>query len=141
MRQFYNENFDLGIPNYARPMRWWDHGMNLYMEAFYDHGFRVLNVHPSQWRIGDGLMMAISSPVANHSGVFVAPGQVLHHLIGCLSRVSPYRGLLRNRTVAVLRHKDIDTTQVPEPLDLMELLPHVLRTKLASVMPPAGGPE
>jgi cell wall-associated NlpC family hydrolase len=140
-RDFYNENFDLGIPNYARPYEWWYKGLDLYMESFYDHGFRVVTEHPSQWRLGDAVLMAIRSKVACHCGIFVEPNRILHHFIGRLSTVDDYRGLWRNSTLAVLRHKDV---VAPKPnvvqLDFMELLPNALRRKLTSVVPQSRSP-
>jgi cell wall-associated NlpC family hydrolase len=136
VRDFYNENFSLGIPNYARPADWWDHGLNLYADLFYDNGFRVVTDHPSEWRLGDAVLMAIRSRVANHSGVFVETGKILHHFVGGLSRIDDYRGLWRNTTLMVLRHKDVNVARPrPQTLDLMEFVPDVLRRKLVAAVP------
>lgn len=135
VRDFYRDNFGVQLRNYARPDDHWDAGHNLYMDCFFDEGFRVLHCHPLEWRPGDAILMAIRSPVANHAGVFIEGGQVLHHLWGRFSIVEPYAGLLRNTTVAVLRHKDVNYTVTPTQLDLMEIIPDALQRRLASALP------
>lgn len=138
VRDFYRDNFGLTLRNYARPDNHWDNGFNLYMELFHAEGFRPLDVLPMYWRPGDSLLMAIRSRVANHAAVVVEDGLILHHLYGCLSRVEPYRGLFRDTTVAVLRHKDVDYQEPERTLDVMETLPDVLRRRLADAVPGAG---
>lgn len=107
IRSFYKDNFDIDLPNYARPDEFWSVDMNLYMERFHKHGFRVLDAHPSEFRPGDGIVMAIRSQVGNHAGVLLEDGQMLHHMYGRLSTIESYSGLWRNTTIAVLRHKDV----------------------------------
>ncbi len=119
------------MTNYARPENWWDHGEDLYAENFRKEGFEIFNGHPSEWRPGDGILMAIKSKVANHAAVFVDEGLILHHLYGQLSRVDHYRGLFRNTTVAILRHKNV-TYQPPSlTSNLIEMLPAHVRQKIA----------
>jgi cell wall-associated NlpC family hydrolase len=135
IREFYADNFSITLPNYARPHNWWDHGLNLYMDSFYDHGFRPMNDHPREWRVGDAALMAIRSTIPNHAGVFVEQGKLLHHMMGRLSTVEDYRGLWRNSTIIVLRHKDIpDPTPTPSNIQLEDMLPNAVRQRLAALI-------
>jgi len=52
--------------------------------------------------------------------------------------VDDYRGLWRNATLAVLRHKDVVVEKPkPQTLDFMEFLPNDLRRKFAAAVPVA----
>lgn len=137
VRDFFRDNFDIVLPNFARPENWDQGGehLDLYMDSFYDQGFRAIDEHPSRWRLGDVVLVAIRSKVANHAAIFVEPGRVLHHLYRQLSVVTEYRGLLRNNTVAVLRHKDVVIQATPtEKLSIMEVVPDAVRQELLAAI-------
>ncbi|WP_454287266.1 NlpC/P60 family protein [Rhizobium arsenicireducens] len=128
VREFYQDNFDILLPNFARPKAFWDHGINLYGDLYHKVGFYPLDCHPSEYRVGDVFLMAVRSEVANHVGVLVGHNLVAHHLWGRLSVAEPYRNLLRNTTVAVLRHKDVQQDQVQGTQSLLDLVsPHIKR--------------
>jgi len=130
-RDFYKDNFDINIRNIARPDNWWNLGMNLYMDHFYEEGFRVIDCHPKDWLPADGFLIAMAAPVACHAAVYLGNNMILHHAVNRFSEVTPYSGLWRNNTVAVLRHKDVPkVTKGPEILDLMQLLPPHKRAML-----------
>lgn len=141
-RDFYRDNFGIELRNFARPTNFWDHGLNLYMDNIYSEGFRPLNCHPREYQTGDCFLMNIRSPIVNHVGILLPDGQMLHHLYGNLSTVTPYRDLFRNTTMAVVRHKDVDLTktEVHSEVDLMELLPDGIRRRLAEALPDRFGP-
>lgn len=141
IRTFYEMNFGLKLRNYARPDDWWDLGFDLYREAFHDEGFRVLNCHPSEYQIGDVFLMAVRSTTANHAGVLVENNKILHHLWGRRSLIEPYRGLTRNTTLMVLRHKDIVIEKNHEKIDVMEYLPDAVRQKIAAALLRGGSGE
>ena len=139
VRDFYNQNWDLNIPNYARPTRWWDKGMNMYVDLFRDHGFVPLTGHPDEWRAGDGVLMCIRSTVANHSGVFVEGGKILHHFVGRRSCVEDYRAMWRNATIMVVRHpKVIPPPPLVQTIDFKDLLPNAVRQRLSQAAPFSG---
>lgn len=122
IRDFYKINYSIDLPNYARPNQFWIKGMDLYMERYHKNGFRSLNVHPVEYRPGDVVLMAIRSDVANHAGVLVENGRILHHFNNRFSCVEQYKGIWRNTTVAVLRHKDSVDLIDTEVVDLMSVL-------------------
>lgn len=131
VRDFFSLNFDLTLTNYARPTDWWNHDLDLYSKYFYDEGFRVLDVHPSDWQAGDCFLMAIRARVSNHAAVLLPGGKILHHFLGRRSTAEDYRGVWRNTTTAVLRHKDVIITPSEANTDLRSILPHALRQKLS----------
>jgi cell wall-associated NlpC family hydrolase len=130
LRNFYIDNFGITLPNYARPKDWEHLGLNLYMDLHRKNGFSPLHCHPSEYQPGDVFLMAVRSEVANHVGVLVENGQILHHLWGRLSIVEPYSGLSRNSTLAVIRHKDVKITQTETTANLLDLVSPSVKRKL-----------
>jgi cell wall-associated NlpC family hydrolase len=130
LRDFYIDNFDITLPNYARPKEFWVQGVNLYMDRYRKHGFRPLDCHPSEYQVGDVFMMAVQSEVVNHVGILVENGAILHHLWGRLSVVESYSGLTRNTTMAVLRHKDVKLVQTQSEGNLLDYVNPTIRRKL-----------
>lgn len=130
VRDFYRDNFGIEFPNYACPKDFWDIDLDLYMTRYQKCGFYLLDCHPSEYRPGDVILCAVDSSVGNHVGVFVENGDVLHHLFGRLSIVEPYRLLLRNTTVAVMRHKDVVSDSVETTANLLDLVNPSIKRKL-----------
>ena len=128
--EFYEDNFGIMFPKFSHPKDFWSHGLELYMYRYQKCGCYLLDCHPSEYRPGDVILCAIESSLANHVGVFVENGQVLHHLLGRLSMVEPYRLLLRNTTVAVLRHKDVQVSQTEMTANLLDLVSPRIKRKL-----------
>ncbi len=130
LRDVYRESFGIELPNYACPNKFWEFGSDLYMQRHRKCGFEILDCHPSEYRPGDAVLMAINSEKANHVGVFVENGQILHHLWGRAAAVEPYRSIYRNTTVAVMRHKDVQLEQVAATGDLLDYVNPSVRRKL-----------
>ena len=62
--------------------------------------------------------------------IHLGGGEILHHFIGQLSTKLTYSGPWRNRTLAVIRHKDVVVKQDDRPLvDLMDLVPEHLKRR------------
>lgn len=131
IRDFYRDNFNITLTDYARPDEWWNHGMDLYMENFSAEGFELLDIHPTQYQVGDVFLMAIKTSMACHAGVYIGNGQMLHHFYGRRSNVELYKGMWKKFTCAVVRHKDvhIEPTQY-QTLDFMQRIPPHLRARL-----------
>lgn len=76
--------------------------------------------------------MAIRSRVANHGAIYVGENKIVHHFYGSLSIEELYKGMWKNRTVAVYRHPLV-AERMPnsvEQVDFMTLLPPALRARL-----------
>lgn len=84
---------------------WWESGKeDRYTEQpFLDAGF--VRQHTAD--AGSLIIMQVQAPVANHAGVILPDGQMLHHLYGELSRRTIYGDYWRERTWYIWRHKDL----------------------------------
>jgi cell wall-associated NlpC family hydrolase len=133
VRDFYADNYEIRLPNYARPSEFWKHGMDMYRDRYTKNGFVVLHCHPSEYQEGDVFLMAITSSVANHAAVLVEGGNILHHMWGRLSVVEPYRDLYRNTTVGVFRHRDVVVEKQESRSDIREYLSERLKKKLGEL--------
>jgi cell wall-associated NlpC family hydrolase len=131
LRAFYRDVYGIPIRNYARPDGWWDHGLNFYIENAEAEGFKL--VESGLPLPGDVCLMAIRSRMPNHSGICVGNNQFVHHFYNCLSVEEMYKGMWKNRTMAIYRHPDVvqDTSQ--DEVDLMNLLPTRLQARLKSL--------
>lgn len=151
-RDFYRDNFQIELEPIARPDKWWDHGLNLYMDLFRSQGFEVIHCLPRDIRVGDGFLMAVyvdgarqtplenKSRVANHCAIHVGQGRILHHVYGRLSDVENYKGVWFNTTVAILRHKDVPAViDKPTVVNFMTLLPPAKRAKLEAAIGAVSG--
>ena len=129
-RDFYKDNFGIVLPNYARPKVWWENGLNLYSDLARKNGFVVLDCHPSDYQLGDVILMAVQAEVGNHVGILVEDGKILHHLYGRLSVVERYSGLTRNTTLAVYRHKQVKLDQEEIETNLLDIVSPNVKRKL-----------
>lgn len=130
VRSFYMDNYGIELPNYARPNEFWKYGMDMYRDRYIKNGFDVLHCHPSEYREGDVVLMAISSTVANHAGVLLENGKILQHLWGRLSSIDQYGGLFRNTTVGVFRHRDVILERAETTTDIRSILSPKMQAKL-----------
>lgn len=112
---FFNDNLGIKFPNYARPNDWWlEADLNYYVDRYRKEGFYLLEEpRLEDLRPFDVMLIAIPDPrdlkkvVTNHCAIYIGDGMVLHHRMGTLSSVVPYRGVLRNLTTHIVRHKDV----------------------------------
>lgn len=134
-RRFYKDNFDINLKNYSRPTEWWDHGFDLYMDNYYEEGFRIIDIPINKARIGDAFLISIRSSVANHAAIYVGDNNILHHPYQRLSTVESYKGLWRNFTVATLRHPKVpDLSKNMNTLNFIDLLPESQAKKLTEAL-------
>ncbi|RUU74355.1 NlpC/P60 family protein [Mesorhizobium sp. M7A.F.Ca.MR.362.00.0.0] len=112
LRDFYQDVFGIELPNLARPEDFYQKGLNLFGENYRSMGFKEIQVHPTDIKFGDVVVAAVGSTFGNHCGVFVENGRILHHLYGGLSKVDPFRGIMRNNCIAIYRHQDVPSVVV-----------------------------
>ncbi|WP_419902136.1 NlpC/P60 family protein [Kiloniella sp.] len=121
IQQFYRDNFDISLRDYARPTKWWDRDMDLYSDNFRTEGFEVVDLHIRDWQPGDLIMMAIQTSVACHAGIWIGDNKILHHFLNRRSNIENYSGIWRNNTVFVLRHNEVkELKQRSITYDIME---------------------
>lgn len=130
VRDFYQLNFDIVLEDYACPTDWWENGLDIYRDLAHTEGFRPLDEPPHMWRPGDVILMALGSNVANHIGVIIPGGRMLHHLRGQRSTHTRYGGMFRDRTLGVYRHPEVPEFNKTD-VELKDVLPKRLAQKLA----------
>jgi len=102
---YFRQTHGIELPDYRVDYLWWESGdENRYRDNWYECGFREFS---GDLQPGDLIIMQVQAPVANHAGVLLADGMLLHHLYGRLSQRVPYGGYWRDRTVKVVRHRDL----------------------------------
>lgn len=102
---YYHRQHGIMLNNYSVEHEWWIDGhTRLYDEHWYREGFREF---AGEIRPGDMIMMQISAPVTNHAGIYLGDSMMLHHLYGQLSQRYPYNGYFQERTVRVVRRKEL----------------------------------
>lgn len=114
---FYDQAFDIQLPNFARPLYFWDDGLDLINEGYQRAGFEVTDVPLARLAVGDVLVMAVGHRVANHCAVYVGQGQILHHLCERLSILEPLKVGWKTRTLWVGRRPDAYAIPVAETRD------------------------
>lgn len=106
-RDFFRDNFELELPEIARPDDWWWNGMDLYRDYLTVTGFEYVDVPLHEIRPADVALIAIRSSVPNHCAIFLDENQILHHPYNRFSLVDQYKGIWRNNTCAIIRHPDV----------------------------------
>lgn len=56
---------------------------------------------------GDMIMMRVQAPVTNHAAIYLGDNIMVHHMFGNLSARVPYGKYYRDRTVRVVRRKEL----------------------------------
>lgn len=103
---YYRQEHGITIPDRRLNYEWWtaEHTVNLYQDHWHECGFREFDGEP---RPGDMVIMQVQAPRWNHAGILLDGNMLLHHLSGHLSKRTPYGGYWRERTVKIVRHKDL----------------------------------
>lgn len=104
IKDYYEQELRITIPNFNREDDWWLHGQNLYMENFKKAGFEVA---AGSVQKHDVILMQIRAPVPNHAGIYLGNTDVLHHMFGRLSSRDVFGGYLREATRLILRHRSL----------------------------------
>lgn len=103
---YYRQNHGLILKNWSVDYEWWIDGK----EQRYDDNWEAegfIEVSQSEMREGDMIMMQIGAPVTNHAAIYLGDNIILHHNFGNLSTRVPYGEYWRNRTVRVVRRKEL----------------------------------
>lgn len=101
VRDWYQQELGIELPNYNRTDGWWNEGANLYIDNFEHAGFYQVD----DLQVGDVIVMQINATVPNHAGVYLGDGLIGHHLYGRLSSKDVYGQFYRDRTTHIVRHK------------------------------------
>lgn len=101
IRDYYDRELGVVLPEFERSDEWWLKGQNLYLDGFGSAGFDVVGKPEKH----DVLLMRVGSPVPNHAGIYLGDGCILHHQMGRLSSRDIYGGWYEKITTHVLRHR------------------------------------
>jgi Predicted metal-dependent protease of the PAD1/JAB1 superfamily len=103
---YFRQIHGIELHDYRVDYPWWEDGYteDLYRDNWYECGFREFIGPPKP---GDVIMMQVQSKKWNHAGVMLEGNRMLHHLYGHLSKRTPYGGYWRERTMKIVRHKDL----------------------------------
>ena len=102
VRDFYDRELGIDLPDFPREDGWWDRDGDLYMQNFRAAGCQPIS---GPMQRGDIILMAIRARVANHAAVYLGDGLMLHHLYGRLSSRDVYGGMWAEKTILVVRHR------------------------------------
>lgn len=106
IREWYQREKGVETGNYSVDYEWWVDGKeNRYDDNWQKEGF--VEVPADQMQPGDMVMMQIQSPVTNHAAIYLGDNLILHHMTDQLSARVPYGKYYRDRTVRVVRHKEL----------------------------------
>jgi cell wall-associated NlpC family hydrolase len=122
-REFYKQNFDIHIRNYARPAGWSSDQLDLMGICHEREGFeKIAWWKPSELRPGDVLCMSVGSRNPNHFAVYIGDGFLIHHLAHRLSSKEVFRDFWINSVAYILRHPKVpDLRPVHPDVTLQEL--------------------
>ena len=106
IREWYQREKGIETGSYSVDYEWWVDGKeNRYDDNWQKEGF--VEVPADQMQPGDMVMMQIQSPVTNHAAIYLGDNLILHHMTDQLSARVPYGKYYRDRTVRVVRHKEL----------------------------------
>lgn len=103
---YYRQEHGITLKNWSVDYEWWKDGReNRYDDNWQAEGF--VEVPVAEMRTGDMIMMQLQSPVTNHAAIYLGENIMLHHSFGSLSARVPYGKYYRDRTVRVVRRKEL----------------------------------
>ncbi|WP_277977379.1 C40 family peptidase [Pantoea endophytica] len=103
---YFQQTHGITLGNWSVDYEWWIDGKeSRYDDNWQGEGFT--EVDPASMKPGDVIMMRVQAPVTNHAAVYLGDNIMLHHGFGNLSARVPYGKYYRDRTVRIVRHKDL----------------------------------
>ena len=111
VQDWYWRELRIELPDAEREDDWWLRGQDLYMQGFAAAGFVRVAGTPQRH---DVALMQVLSDVANHAGIIVGNGSLLHHLWGRLSGHDVYGGYWERHTLALVRHVSLVDAQLTQ---------------------------
>ncbi|HID8434800.1 TPA: C40 family peptidase [Serratia marcescens] len=100
VRDWYQLERGIALPDFTRTDGWWNRGENLYMAHYAEAGFVPAS---GELLVGDVIVMQVQAPKPNHAAVYLGDGIMIHHMYGQLSNRVSYGGYWQERTITVLR--------------------------------------
>ena len=105
VRDYYQREVGIGLPDFERQDDWWKAGQDLYRDNFAAAGFHV--IERGQLKAHDVILIQLGANVANHAAIYLGDGLILHHPMNRLSGRTVFGGYWQKQAVLFLRHKDL----------------------------------
>ena len=105
IRDFYKQEFNIDIPDFHRPPKFWEQGIELYLDCYKKAGFYDIAFNDLQY--GDVILFALGSEITTHGAVYVGDNTIAHHLSNRLSSKDVLGKYYLDRATKYLRHKDM----------------------------------
>ncbi len=88
IRDWFFERSNIDLPIFPRDAEWFKENgaRSLYLDGLKPAGFKIIKDPDLKPRVGDCFIAKVAARVANHAGVYVGEGAILHHLDGKLSK-------------------------------------------------------
>lgn len=102
IRDFYQRERGIALPDYQRAERWWEKGDDLYRQNFAHAGF--IEIDERELQHGDVILMQHASRVTNHGGIWLEGNYLLQHVMGRLSSRDVWGGAWRKSATHFLRY-------------------------------------
>lgn len=104
---YYRQQHDIELPDFRVDYPWWEdqYPDNLYQDNWQQAGFVEVT---GDLQPGDVILMQVQSNKWNHAGVLLEGNLMLHHLYGRPSNRVPYGGYWLERTMKIVRYKDLN---------------------------------
>lgn len=104
IQDFYKQEFNITIPDFYRPERFWERGLEIYLDCYREAGFHEIEM--KDLRYGDLVLMALGTSITTHGAVYIGNNKIAHHLNDRLSCRDVYGKYYMDRTTKCLRYKD-----------------------------------
>lgn len=105
IRDFYWQEFNIELPDFYRPEKFWEQGLELYLDNYAAAGFTEISFE--ELKYGDLVVMALGTHITTHGAVYIGDNKIAHHLNGRLSCKDVFGRYYQARTTRYLRHKDM----------------------------------
>lgn len=109
IRDFYNQEFSIDLPDFYRQEKFWQTKQELYLDGYEQAGFYPIEMRDLQY--GDVILFNIGSEITTHGGVYVGDNKLAHHFNNRLSCVDVLGRFYLDRATKHLRHKDIENVK------------------------------
>lgn len=104
IRDFYKQEFNVDLPDFYRPEKFWEKGLEIYLDCYEKAGFYEIPM--KELRYGDVILMSLGSEITTHGAVYLEDNKIAHHLNNRLSCRDVYGKFYIDRTTKCLRYKD-----------------------------------
>jgi len=105
IRDFYSQEFNIELPDFYRPEKFWEKGLEIYLDVCEKAGFHRITLQELEY--GDVILFALGSSITTHGAIYVGDNKIAHHLNGRLSCRDVLGKFYLDRVTRFLRHKDI----------------------------------